>query len=88
MSKFVLTQEWKPTQGWTVAERILIPKSFTISDEFEVVRAGFIELVAGYKMIATHQKNASMETDKFSYAKLGRKGNLGEITLKMYPLND
>lgn len=88
MSKYVLTQEWNPTKGWTVAERILIPKSFTISADFETVRAGFVEQLVGYKMIADHQKNASMETDGYSFAKLWRNNDVGEITVKMYPLND
>lgn len=87
MSKFMLTQRWNTTCGWTVAERILLPTSFNYTTDATTADAGFAKILCSFKLIADRQKNASMMTDGKTYAKLGRNGNLDEIVVKLYPIN-
>lgn len=87
MSKFMLTQRWNTTKGWTVAERILLPKSFNYTADAESADGIFAKILCSFQLIADRQKNASMLTDGKTYAKMGRNGNLDEIVVKLHPIN-
>lgn len=87
MGKFNLSQRWNTTKGWTVAERILLPASFNYVTDATTADAGFAKILCCFSLIAERQKNASMMTDGKTYAKLGRNGNLNEITVKLEPIN-
>ena len=85
MKKFKVTQEWNTTCGWTVAERIMHPKHFSIiTTSMEEAQTIFVETASAMKHIAKHQKNASMSFNGTAWtAGIGRNGRKDEITIKV-----
>lgn len=84
MSRFKVTQEWNTTCGWTVAERIMSPESFSITTSKEEAKRIFVETASAMMHIVKHQKNASMSINGTARtAGIGRKGRKDEITIKV-----
>lgn len=88
MVNYLIVQEWNTTKGWTVAERILNPESFSFVTDYATARTEFLRTTIAFTMIADRQLNAEMDTDGYSYARMGRNGNLDEVVVKMYKLGD
>lgn len=88
MVNYLIVQEWNTIKGWTVAERILTPESFSYVTDFATAKIEFLRIATAFSMITDRQKNARMDTDGFTYAKMGRNGNLDEIVVKMFKIGD
>jgi hypothetical protein len=78
--KFVVSQSWNTTKGWTVAERVLPNSNYIFtSTNKEEARLVYLQLGICYDMIAKKQRNAKLSQIKDGLA-IGRNGK-NEICL-------